>query len=271
MTVRLSPQRVNKIIKLYFSGQSQTQIARKVRVDQSTVSLYASRFADRAQGAGLLPAGKELGVYNEIEAIRSLSVELYKSNMTTEEAKDGCKISKAFVKLGIMPEQHLTLVKVCKEISDPCFVQAAVKLSILESQTNMGYNDIILKLDDMISRLASLKTELGTAEAGLKSVNAALAQRKQDLANLEKHFDLFQQAVTQKQSELENQVAERIKETNLTIERLDKLEPLVKTLQKLGVSDDTLETYIKKHQKLDEVGIGWENFVDIVKGFKDGN
>lgn len=271
MTVRLSPQRVTKIIRLYFSGQPQTQIARKVRVDQSTVSLYASRFVDRAQGAGLLPAGKEFGVYNEIEALRSLSVELYKSNMTTEEAKDGCKISKAFVKLGIMPEQHLTLVKVCKEISDPCFVQAAVKLSILESRTNMGYNDIILKLDNMISRLASLKTELGTAEAGLKSVNAALAQRKQDLANLEKHFELFQQEMTQKQSDLEDRVAERIKETSLTMERLDRLEPLAKILQKLGVSDDTLETYIRKHQELDEVGIGWENFVDIVKDFKDGN
>ena len=271
MTVRLSPQRVNKIIKLYFSGQPQTRIAKSVKVDQSTISLYASRFADRAREVGLLPTGKEFGVYNEVEALRSLSVELSKSSLTTEEAKEGCKIIKAFVKLGNMPEQHLTLVKVCKEISDPRFVQVAVKLSILESQTNMGYNDIILKLDDMISRLASLKTEQETTEAGLKSVNTALAQRKQDLANLEKHFDLFQQGVTQKQSELENQVAERIKETNLTIERLDKLEPLVQTLQKLGVSDDTLETYIKKHQKLDEVGIGWENFVDIVKGFKDGN
>ncbi|MBC8274198.1 MAG: hypothetical protein H8E40_04435 [Chloroflexi bacterium] len=271
MTIRLSPQRVTKIMRLYFSGQPQTQIARKVRVDQSTVSLYASRFTEHAQEAGLLTAGKEFGVYNEIEALRSLSVELSKSSLTAEEAKEGCKIIKTFLKLGIRPEQHLTLVKVCKEAGDPGFVHAAAKLSILESQTNMGYNDIVWKLKDMVSRLASVEAKLEKTQTRLKSVDAALAEKGRDLANLENHFKLFQQEVAQKESELEAQLAERTKETHLATERIDKLEPLAKTLQKLGVSDDTLETYIRKHQELDEVGIGWDNFVDIVKGFKDVN
>jgi len=79
-------------MRLYFSGQPQTRIAKSVKVDQSTISLYASQFADRAREIGLLSAGKEFGVYNEVEALRSLSVELSKSSLTTEEAKEGCKM-----------------------------------------------------------------------------------------------------------------------------------------------------------------------------------
>ena len=43
-------------------------------------------------------------------------MELYKSKLTVEEARQGHNIIKAFLKLGIDPEKYLSLVEVCKKV-----------------------------------------------------------------------------------------------------------------------------------------------------------
>lgn len=86
MTVQLSPHKVSKILRDYFRGLPQTKIAKEAGVDQSSISHYASRFKGTAAEYGLLAAGKEYQVFNEVESLRSLSVELYKSKLTAEEA-----------------------------------------------------------------------------------------------------------------------------------------------------------------------------------------
>jgi len=128
MTVKLSPHKVSKILRGYFHGLPQTRIAKEARVDQSSVSHYASRFKKMTNEKGLSAAGKEYQVLTEVEGLRSLSVELYKSKLTVEEARHGHNIVRAFLKLGINAEQHLVLVDICQEIEDPGFVEAAIKL-----------------------------------------------------------------------------------------------------------------------------------------------
>ena len=109
MTVQLSPHKVGKILRGYFHGLPQTKIAKEAGVDQSSISHYATRFKEMAAKYGLPAAGKEYQVLNEVESLRSLSVELYKSKLTIEEARQGHNIIKAFLKLGINPEEHLNL------------------------------------------------------------------------------------------------------------------------------------------------------------------
>lgn len=43
---------------------------------------------------------------NEVESLRSLSFELYKSKLTVEEAKEGINIIRAFQKIGIDSVKH---------------------------------------------------------------------------------------------------------------------------------------------------------------------
>lgn len=79
----------------------------------------------------------------EVDALRSLAVELHKAKLTVDEAKEGTKIEKAFIKLGISPATHMILVKVCKEINDQEFVNAALKLAkigdyILDNSSKLG-------------------------------------------------------------------------------------------------------------------------------------
>jgi predicted transcriptional regulator len=143
MTVQLSPHKVSKILRGYFLGLPQIKIAKEAGVDQSSISHYASRFKEMAAEVGILAAGKEYQVMNEVESLRSLSVELNKSKLTMEEAKQGHNIIKAFLKLGISPEQHLALIEVCKKVDDSGFAEAAVHLSQIETHIGTSYHEVM--------------------------------------------------------------------------------------------------------------------------------
>ncbi len=184
MTVKLSPQKVAKILRYYFSGLPQMKIAKKLGVDQSSVSLYATRFKERAGEIGLVAAGKEFNVFDEVDAMRSLSVELHKAKLTVDEAKEGVKIIKAFIKLGISPSEHIMLVKVCKEVDDQGFINAALKLAKIESNSNISYEEVVSGFQKMTSQLPVLEKQIENRNAELGSINSYLADKKDELARL---------------------------------------------------------------------------------------
>ena len=181
MTVQLSPHKVSKILRDYFSGLPQTKIAKEAGVDQSSVSHYATRFKEMAAKYGIPAAGKEYGVKNEVESLRSLAVELYKSNLTVEEARKGHAIIKAFLKLGINPEKHLDLIAVCRKVDEPGFTEAAIKLSQIEKQTGRGYHQIISEFEKVQQQLPQLEKKIDEIKMELKSTSDDVLKKKQVL------------------------------------------------------------------------------------------
>ncbi len=165
MTVHLSAHKVGKILRSYLWGLPQTKIAKEAGVDQSSISHYATRFKEMTARYGIPAAGKEYQVLNEVESLRSLSVELYKSMLTVEEAKQGHNITRAFLKLGIDPEKHLSLVEVCKKVEDSGFVEAALKLSQIEAQTGMEYHRVMSDFEKALSQLPQLEKKIAETKA----------------------------------------------------------------------------------------------------------
>jgi predicted transcriptional regulator len=92
MTAKLSPYKLSKMMSLYFQGYSQTYIANKLKIDQSTVSLHISKFESLAEEHGLQAAAEEYGVMDQVQALHSLAAELKKAKLTVEEAKAGLKM-----------------------------------------------------------------------------------------------------------------------------------------------------------------------------------
>ncbi len=127
MTVQLSPHKISRIYRYYFKGETQPVIARKVGVDQSTVSLYASAFKEMAEDIGLTAAGEEFEVFIEVDGLRSLAVELYKAKLTAEDAKQGLEIINKFSKLGVNPDKHSAIINTCKKVDDPRFIHCAIR------------------------------------------------------------------------------------------------------------------------------------------------
>ncbi len=247
MTVRLSPQKVSKILRNYFSGMPQCEIAKKAGVDQSTVSIYSSRFKQRAAEVGLLAAGKEYGVFNEINALRSLSVELSMHKLTAEEANQGLKIMKAFIKLGIGPEQHTTLVKLCKEVDDPGFIHAALKLNTIETEDNMSYEEVVSRFERMTLQLPPAENKLMKIETKFKALTDLIANRNQELTNLETRLAQLQKDEKTKLAKLEQEFENKKQELNVKSEEVKEVAKLKTWLAKHHLDIPTLVALAKEY------------------------
>jgi chromosome segregation ATPase len=233
MTVPLSPHKVRKIFRGYFCGLPQIRIAKEAGVDQSSVSHYASDFKEMAAEYGLLAAGEEYQVLDEVASLRSLSVELHKSKLTTEDARKGHNIIKAFLRLGISPEKHLTLVAVCKKIEDPGFAEAALKLSQIEAQSGRKYHQIISDFEKAQKELPQIEKRVIEATAKLKSINDAIFKSKQELDSQEKHLKKYR-------NEVKVEVARLAKKLEVEKEEVKEVAQLKQSLAKEGLDIATL-------------------------------
>jgi len=240
MTVQLSPHKVSKILRGYFRGLPQTKIAKEAGVDQSSISHYATRFKEMAAKYGLPAAGKEYQVLNEVESLRSLSVELYKSKLTMEEARQGHNIIKAFLKLGINPEKHLNLIEVCKKVEDPGFTEAALKLSQIETQTGMEYHQVISSFEKASHQLPQLEEKIAEAKAELKSINDGVLKNKQELAGQEEYLKKYQNEVKAKEAQLGKELLAKMKQMEVEKKEVEEVATLKAELIKKGLNLQTL-------------------------------
>ncbi len=191
---------------------------------------------------GLLAAGKEYQVLNEVESLRSLSVELYKSKLTVEEARQGYNIIKAFLKLGINAEQHLVLVNVCQKVDNPGFVEAALKLSQIETQTGTEYHQVISSFEKALNQLPQLEEKIIGAKAELKFTNEGLVKNKQELAGQEEYLEKYQNEVKAKEAQLEKELLAKMKHLEVAKKEVEEVAALKAELTKKGLN---LKTVLK--------------------------
>jgi len=215
MTIKLSPHKVSRILRGYFNGLPQITIAKEVAVDQSSVSICASVFKRLAARVGLLAAGKEFGVNNEVDTLRSLSVELYNAGLTVVDALQGVAIIKTFHRMGVEPEQHALLVKVCKEIDDANFVESAIKLADIECTTGMGYDDTIKRFEEVTTQLPPLEDRLQDRETKLESIESTIKERRQELDNCDTTLAQSREASNKTIRERELALSKRMKQFDI--------------------------------------------------------
>ncbi len=171
MTVRLSNHKVSLLLHYLFQGWGQQAIARKVGADQSSISVWLSRFKDRTAKIGLSEAGEEFGIMNEVDSLRSLAVELFKHQLSVQDARQGLGILRAFLALGVPPKQHKDLVQVCKKVEQPGFIAAALELSQMEAKAGITYRQVVAQFNEIGSKVqhqASEAAEQSSQLSGLK-------------------------------------------------------------------------------------------------------
>jgi hypothetical protein len=164
MTIKLSRHKISAILRLYFAGLPQTNIARRVAVDQSTVSLYSSRFQTIAARNGILNAAKEFGTMKEVNDLRSLSVELLANKLTVEEAREGLAAMTTFSNLGVPVSRHRELIKVISKLDDPGFIPAAVELVRLEGRTGKVYTQLTSEFRQLSSEISDIRESIAISK-----------------------------------------------------------------------------------------------------------
>jgi len=247
VTVKLSRLKTNKIMRLYFIGRTQVEIAVKAAVDQSTVSHYATRFKEIARTQGLLGAGKEFGVENEVDALRSLAVEMANARLTTEEAKEGLKIIKAFLELGVNPEQHHNLIKVCSKINDQGFIQAAVKITEIEDSLGLSYEETVDRFEELEAKIPGLEQTKNDLNEKIRTSNQVITNAETKLTYLNKHIRDLEMEYRNKEASLKTQLSQSMKAKDIKEREIEQVAYIEGQLKEEGFDIPTFAKLLKEY------------------------
>jgi len=251
MTVRLSQHKVSLLLCYMFKGWSQQDVAKKVGADRSTISLWFSRFKIRTAEIGLSEAGEEFGIVNEIDSLRSLAVELSKSQLTVQDARQGLGIIRAFLALGIPPERHKELVDVCKKLTHPGFIPAALELCHLQAKSGMSYEKTVSQAKQLATEVEDLKAQASGLSAQLWTVKKALGDKRAEFAALDAEYAKKKHDFAYREKKLEEALVEKMASVKVTAEEIEIVRQLRADLAKKGLGLDALVTLAKefKHGK----------------------
>ncbi len=240
MTVRLSRHKIARILEYYFRGVPQPVIAQRVGIDQSTVSLYASSFRLVATKVGLLAAGKEFNVFEEVSELRSLSVELLKVNLTAEDAREGVKIIRAFNKLGIEPDQHIKLVQICKKVDNEGFITSVLRFGEIEDNSDKSYDEIISSFQSITSQLPLVEKKLVALKTEIGSLNNTLTKKKSELAGIQSQLAQFREETMAEKTRLNEELEAEMKRLGVKGQEVKEATKLKSELAKRGLNLSTL-------------------------------
>ena len=273
MTVKLSQHRISRLLKYYFAGMTQPVIAKKLGIDQSSVSLYAKRFSERAAMIGLLEAAKEYNVYNEIGELRNLSVEMQKYNLTTEDAREGVGIIKAFSKLGVSPEKHVMLVRVCGKINQPGFIDGALKLARIEDESGISYEEATLKFEKVTRELPATKRNLKATKTELESLNTLISNRKQELAATESQAAQYGRKVEAWRAKIEHDNKSLLAQiqTEADNKKAELNREVESKMKQLKVKKEEVEEVARLKADLREAGLDIQTLTEMAKEFSYGS
>jgi len=250
MTEKTSHHKVSRMLELYFQGYSQSDIAAKINVDQSTVSLHINRFKTMADKQGLEIFAKEYGIMDALKSLHSLAVELRQAKLTVEEAKSGLRVHRVLQKCGVDELKYNDLIEACSKMHSDGFLDSAMKLNQLEKGTGLSYERIIAEYRTISCQLKEAKQNLNELTIKLKASATALRNndKKKKLATEEL-----------------NSYMEKV---GLAMKRLQMVESLAVALKKANVYDDELGNYLKYQIELNKTGISLSTFVEILNNFK---
>ena len=252
MTVMLPPHKVSRMLRDYFAGVTQTEIARRNAVDQSTVSNYTRRFKVRADAVGLLAAGEEFSVMKEVDSLRSLAVELAKSRMTVEGAKEGLRIMRLFQQLGVSPDGHQDLIRLCRRVKDQGFVDTALRLRQQEETAGMTYEQVVSRFEDLAPKVESLEQRETQLKGDISELIQSKVAMRGELSSLREEVEQAKKRIEKEKSKLESELKRKMTEFDVTKQEVEEVGRLKGYLQGMGLDLPTLIKLAKEFTIEDE-------------------
>jgi len=140
----------------------------------------------------------------------------------------------------------MTLVKVCKEINDQGFINAALKLAKIESDNNISYEEVVTGFQNMTSQLPVLGEQLENCNTELDSITNNLADKKQEMASLNESLAKLKKLAAGTLVQTEQEISTRMKDAKVTEKEITEIAKLKADLGKKGLDIPTLVKLAKE-------------------------
>lgn len=179
-----TPESVKReVVRLYFMGISYDDISHRLGIGKATVFAIIQDLRD-----GKVPGYEDLP--EMVEDMRNLAVGLRKANIAPAEAVCLFILSKRLVEL-VEPAQADSWVKMCQSIphgekfAASRVVQAALRLTELEVEHGLSYDDAISRYNSAMSELTELGEKLRVSRTDLAQLEESKATAAEACQGLE--------------------------------------------------------------------------------------
>ena len=194
-----------KVVKLFLTGLSYDEIAEQTGISKGSVVNIVNEFRE-----GHLPLPPGMTEY--IDQLRSLVVDMLKSNTTVSALKNYVKLHAKLQDMGVGGEQLEQWLDICqsiasKEVATNQFVQSALELAKATSGGGLSYAEVVAdyntkldaskqldkdirqKKEELDLLRAQAKEEKKQANDTLKSINKAIATAQETYQGQKKEID----------------------------------------------------------------------------------
>jgi predicted nucleic acid-binding Zn-ribbon protein len=235
-----------EVLRLFFMGFSYDEISAKTRVSKGSVVNIIKELK-----SGVYPEFDD--VLDQIDALRTLAVDLKKGKTTITRAILGSTFINRFLDLGIEPEDVTAWIRLCRRLALPeypldQFMKTAVELMRLEEKTGLKSEELIHQYHGLTKQVSEKKEELTRVNSEIKKINKLLTQLSQTLLSQKK----------QMKAELQKILNQR----NLTLKKIDYVSKLIPhELMKTGLDRKSVDQVIAGAKLCG----GLANFTDLLE------
>lgn len=168
------------VIKLFLRGASFDEIAHQLGIAKGSVVNIVDLFRN-----GDLPAPPGMAEY--IDEVRRLVVDLKKHNASIAQAKSCLKIHLRLQEIGARPGDAEQWLETCREIASDSespsgFVEAALELSRLKSETGLTYEVLLSEISQRIEYSKALDVEIDDKKRHLDELRRKCKSEKSKAA-----------------------------------------------------------------------------------------
>ena len=246
----LSANKKMKVMKLYLSGYSFNEVAKKAGVGRGSITNIISDLKE-----GLFPEISTIA--EEIEQLRDLAISIKHSGLSPIQANIGLSVLEKLGSLGIEPteiEKCHTLLQALSSPDKDLAVMAKSILAIEEVKQNTG-----LSLEELEAKVVSLRQE----SEQLAPISEEIEIRKKELAQLETNRNSLMGKIKElndrdiilsgsvnslevKEVQLLNHTAELEERARAADKQLSEARRDLKALDKIGMSVQELNRFTVK-------------------------
>ena len=240
MGKRLSDRKKSEIADLHFQGLTRDKIAKKTGVSAGAVSGVIKEFTDCADSTSTEEAAEEYDVFETVESLRSLAVEIKKAETSVEELMEVSKMLKRIKKL-IDLNRLEEFIKAGESLDDKTHVEASVRMHLLEEHTGKSHDEILVELEKKDARLTEQSEEIQRRNAVIKN----LEDKKARLTQEEKDF-LKQHKLTMDRVEHVSRIEEALSRYKIDLTKLEGLQRVLGAIEESGYDPKVVEQIKKK-------------------------
>jgi chromosome segregation ATPase len=237
---RLSDRKKSEIANLHFQGLTRDEIAKKTRVSAGAVSGVIKEFTDCAVSTSTEEAAEEYDVFETVENLRSLTVEIRKAGTNVEELMEVSKMLERIKKL-IDLDRLEGFIKAGESLDDKTHVEASVRMHLLEEHTGKSHDDILVELERKNARLTEQSEEIQRRNAEIKN----LEDKKARLTQEETEF-LKQHKLTMDRVEHVSRIEETLSRYKIDLTKLDGLQRVLGAIEEADYDPKEVVEQIRK-------------------------